>query len=295
MSLKDDIESNGNQDIFKYSINSIRQGSSDWRWLDISFNGVTIGSVSNITTINSKLFMSILENQFGKSSVEMIKSNCKSKLRESAFASFFHGFERGVSYHTPKNFSGGVAFVKDSIETILGIASELFNTKIEESDNYTLLSGASKFGENVPLNHLEELAAKCDADKENLIINGNREKIRLFHNTDEQTVHFISGKLGLDIGFDLWIKLDGQKSLFENLEYILKGAGIAHNLTSIGQIDSQEGSSVVTLEATYNKVLSEEADSVASLARGCADVPAKEVAAELASLAGSNSSQNLKQ
>ncbi|MDQ1340806.1 MAG: hypothetical protein QG567_1964 [Campylobacterota bacterium] len=121
-----------------------------------------------------------------------------------------------------------------------------------------------------------------------------RENIRFFHNTDEQTVHFISGKLGLDIGFDLWIKLDNQKSLFENLEYILKGAGIAHNLTSIEQIHSQEGSSVVTIEATYNKVLSEEAKSVASLAVEC-KIPDKDIAVELASLAGSNSSQNLNQ
>lgn len=83
-----------------------------------------------------------------------------------------------------------------------------------------------------------------------------RDTLRLFYNETAQTIHFLSGDLGMDIGFDLWVKLDSGRDLFKNIEYILQGMEVAHNVTSVNEIFNQEGTMIVTLEIVYNTILS---------------------------------------
>lgn len=86
-----------------------------------------------------------------------------------------------------------------------------------------------------------------------------RDNLKFLHNPENETIHFIGGKLGMDIGFDLWIKLDnGRGDLFANVENMLKGMKVAHNLTNISLVQKQEGVPVVTMEATYNMFVDKE-------------------------------------
>lgn len=94
-----------------------------------------------------------------------------------------------------------------------------------------------------------------------------RKSIRFFYNEQDSTIHFIEGRLSMDIGFDLWIKLEGSKSLFKNIESMLVGMGEAHNLTSLKTIQKQDGVVVVTMDAEYN-VAEDKSDHIAEFILG---------------------------
>lgn len=77
-----------------------------------------------------------------------------------------------------------------------------------------------------------------------------RKEIKFFHDTKRQAIHFMSGPLGMAIGFDLWVALDSGRDLFGNVEYILQGVGEAHNCTCIEKIG--ESGRCIDYCVTYN-------------------------------------------
>lgn len=77
-----------------------------------------------------------------------------------------------------------------------------------------------------------------------------RQKIKFIYSHDMKSIHFTS-----DIGCikrenDLWFRLESTKHLFENVENILIGIGVANNLSNLIQLSHTETYS--DYEAEYN-------------------------------------------
>lgn len=94
-----------------------------------------------------------------------------------------------------------------------------------------------------------------------------RASIKFFYNQNDSTVHFTEGKLGMSIGFDLWIRLESSRSLFENIETILVGIGIAHNLVSLETICKQDNVLAITMEAKYNQKIPKQFNTMYNIGR----------------------------
>ena len=81
-----------------------------------------------------------------------------------------------------------------------------------------------------------------------------RAQVRLFKDTVRNRVHFIGGKLGMDIGFDMWISIPKGIEFFLWLEEVIVATYDANNLTSITKINRSGDSDLLELEFNLKEV-----------------------------------------
>jgi hypothetical protein len=79
-----------------------------------------------------------------------------------------------------------------------------------------------------------------------------RNTVRIFKDIELNRIHFLKGKLGMEIGFDMWISIPKGPEFvfFDWLEIIIKTNYNANNLTDISFI--QKDGQCELLELTFN-------------------------------------------